>query len=392
MKIAILTDGIYPYVIGGMQKHSFYLARFLSELGAEVSLFHCVLKGNAVPDENQVKRDLEIENPSFRSYCEVFPEAGSMPGHYVKESYAYSASIFSKLESQLNDFDFIYAKGFSAWHLLEKRRKGLKTPPIGVKFHGYEMFQKPANFRMRLEQLLLRGPVKFNNKHADVVFSYGGHITPIVESIGVERSKIHEIPTGIESSWCIQQVKSTNERPRKFVFLGRYERRKGIEELNHVLEYLVGGQDFTMHFIGPIPENKRIKSSKIVYHGRVMEKEKIQQIMDQCDVLVTPSHSEGMPNVIMEGMARGLSVIATDVGAVCDQVDQLNGWLISPASTDQLKQAMLNAIEIDDGDLLAKKSASLNRISEKFTWEHVSRQTLSEIEKITGKGTAPGRS
>ena len=38
-------------------------------------------------------------------------------------------------------------------------------------------------------------------------------------------------------------------------------------------------------------------------------------ILDSADTLVLPSISEGMPNVILEAMSRGLSIIATDVGA-----------------------------------------------------------------------------
>lgn len=40
MTIALVTDGIYPYVIGGMQKHSFYLAKYLAKHGAKIQLYH----------------------------------------------------------------------------------------------------------------------------------------------------------------------------------------------------------------------------------------------------------------------------------------------------------------------------------------------------------------
>jgi glutamine synthetase type III len=52
-----------------------------------------------------------------------------------------------------------------------------------------------------LENSMLSGPVKWNNLHADVVFSYGGKITALIESLGVRRHKIMEIPTGIDPAW-----------------------------------------------------------------------------------------------------------------------------------------------------------------------------------------------
>ena len=40
MRVALITDGIYPYVIGGMQKHSFYIAKYLAKNRVYVDLFH----------------------------------------------------------------------------------------------------------------------------------------------------------------------------------------------------------------------------------------------------------------------------------------------------------------------------------------------------------------
>ena len=40
MRIALLTDGIFPYVIGGMQKHSFYLAKYFIKNKIYIDLYH----------------------------------------------------------------------------------------------------------------------------------------------------------------------------------------------------------------------------------------------------------------------------------------------------------------------------------------------------------------
>lgn len=382
MKIAILTDGIYPYVIGGMQKHSFYLSKFLALQGVSVTLVHCVPFADNIPTEEEVKEAMELpEEVDFESICLKLPKADWMPGHYLKESFAYSSSVFRSIKGRLDEFDFVYAKGFAAWKLLDAKKKGLACPPISVKFHGYEMFQPAPSFKVKLEHYMLRGPVKFNNQTADWVFSYGGRISPIIKSIGVDANKIIEIPTGIESNWCIDKPLNLTG-PRSILFIGRYERRKGVEELNTVLQDILDTHDFDMHFIGPIPPSKKIKSERVKYHGKVMEKEAIQEIMKSCDILVTPSHSEGMPNVIMEGMARGMAVIATDVGAVGLQVDEKNGWLIEPANISQLKQAMVDAIELDNDKLMLKRRFSVDKIKSKFTWEAVAKQTEDELNRI----------
>lgn len=382
MRIALLTDGINPYVIGGMQKHSAYLAKFLVERGVEVELFHCVPFGKRMIPEKEVKEKMELpQDAPLTAHCLQFPKADWLPGHYLKESYAYSGSIYNMIKDRLDDFDFIYVKGFAGWKLMERKKKGLVTPPVGVKFHGYEMLQKAPSFRVKMEHMLLRGPTKFNNLHADYVFSYGGRITPIVESIGVERDRIVEIPTGIAAYWCADAPEKI-EGPRSFLFVGRYERRKGIEELNASLLELAN-EDFTFHFIGPIPNDKRLKLDQITYHGKVMEERKIQKIMAQCEVLVTPSHSEGMPNVIMEGMARGLAVIATDVGAVAAQVGEENGWLLDSPAT--LTETLQKAINLDRDSLMIRRRASIDKVRNTFTWEKVAESTEKAITRLVDK-------
>lgn len=172
---------------------------------------------------------------------------------------------------------------------------------------------------------------------------------PVLNQIGFV-PKLPDLPEGV----------------RNFLFIGRFERRKGVQELNVILAELIHSERFHFHFIGPIPPSKRIKSDKITYHGQKSNKEELQEIMDQCQVLVTPSHSEGMPNVILEGMSRGLAVIATDVGAVEAMVDSSNGWLIPALDLEALRLSILEAIRIPQELLAQKQKTSIRKVKEQF--------------------------
>ena len=58
-------------------------------------------------------------------------------------------------------------------------------------------------------------------------------------------------------------------------------------------------------------------------------------------LLVLPSYMEGMPNALIEAMAAGLPVVATDVGAVTDVVsDGVNGLVVPPRNTGRLAEAL----------------------------------------------------
>lgn len=379
MKVALLTDGITPYVTGGMQRHSFNLCRALVSHGVYVDLYHC--------DPNKrgaASLDCFTEQERAFINAEVidFPSFGKMPGHYIRESYEYSRRISNKLFRKAEP-DFIYAKGFTAWELLHLKTKGKRLPPIGVNLHGYEMFQKLPGFRAKLEAaLFLRSPARFMVRHADYLFSYGGQITDVIRSLGVEDKRIVSIPGGIGQEWIADKVQPA-QVPVRLLFAGRAERRKGIHELNACIRQLLNTRSgkFTFSFLGPVPYSERIKGCQ--YYGELSDANEIRKVYREHDVLCVPSYSEGMPNVILEAMASGLAVLATDVGAVSAIVSNGNGWLIATPEQETLRLALEKIIDAPAAGISAMKQASREKVRNNFSWEKIGQQTLDFIRAAT---------
>lgn len=379
MRIALITDGIYPYVLGGMQKHSFYLAKYFAKYKIHVDLVHY---NDSQFDIDALELFSAEEKNYIRSIVIQFPQSPAFPGHYIYKSYRYSCLAYEAIKSNIDSYNFIYTKGFAGWKLISEKHKGkINCCPIGVKFHGYEMFQIAPEIKSKLQQLLLRPFVKQLSLQADIVFSYGGKITEIIQSIGVPKHRIKEIPSGVEKAFINYSISSHNESYRKFVFLGRAERRKGITELNAILKQLISENvSFQFEFIGPIPEEMKIEHPSIRYYGEIRDTAKIKAILSASDTLVCASWSEGFPNVILEGMACGLSIIATDVGAISAMVSSKNGWLIQPANQSELYKAM--RICINDINLSDKKQVSLQLMNTTFNWDIISQKTISLLKKF----------
>jgi glycosyltransferase involved in cell wall biosynthesis len=377
-RIALFTDGIFPYVIGGMQKHSYYLAKFLAKKKIHVDLYHMNPSDLKIDTQELFT---EEENEFIHSIIIPFPLLPGLPGHYIRASYLYSCSIY-------NDFlkrppvDFVYTKGFSGWKFIEEKKKkgSALSVPVGVNFHGYEMFQKAPSFMSWLKGVLfLKKPVEYITTNADCVFSYGGSITEIIKGLHVPDDRIIEVPTGIEKKWLNDNVEIRSGKTR-FVFVGRYERRKGIEELSAVLKGFHPLMEFEFHFVGNIPLNKRVNSNSIIYHGNITEASKMKELLRTCDILVCPSHSEGMPNVIMEAMASGLAVIATDVGAVREMVTSSIGFLIQPGSKRAILTALNDCLELEPTTLNQMKKEAVEKVRKKFLWEDIIDRTVYSID------------
>ena len=382
MKIALLCNGITPFVIGGMQKHSYNLAKSMVQVGVNVTLIHCVSADQKIPSEEEVNNALfgSEKDALVKSICFHFPSPGIVPGHYVRNSFKFSAEIYETIKDNLDDFDFVYAKGFSAWKLLKEKKKGKNCPPIGVKFHGYEMYQPPSSFKGLLKQLLLRGPVKWNNENADVVFSYGGKITTLIKT-HLKTKKIVDIPSGIDANW-INESEIQSDDLRKFVFVGRFEERKGIIELTESIKLIPENVSFHFNFVGPIPAEFQLNDSRVTYHGELKDEGAIRNILYGADVLVCPSFSEGMPNVILEGMASSCAVFATRVGAIEELVTDNCGVLIEKPSVEAIHEGLVHFINLSKEQLDEIKRNANHRVKNEFLWQKIAMRTKSSINAI----------
>lgn len=390
MKIAFLTDGIFPLDVGGMAKHSYYLVKALLDRGVRVDLYGAVDR----PDQFEAAplTDGPGAESSLRTHVLERIRSPSLPGHYPWDCYRTSRRIHRELAERA-DVDFVYAQGLTGWYSLREKPRERLGAPVGVHPHGLEMYQKAASPGAWLKNHYLRPFFRWNLRNADYVFSFGGKIGAIIRSLGVPDGRILRAKNGIEASWLDDRTSPSNgSEERSFVFVGRDERRKGIQELHQVIGQLHDeGIRCPFHFIGPIPERRRLDIPSLKYWGLIREEKKIQGILRRSDALVCPSYSEGMPTVILEAMASGLPVIATRVGAVDQLVTPENGWLIPPGEPDALRDSLLAALRAPREILDRMGRTSRSMVEREYRWSTVARDTVEAIESVLEGDGEPNR-
>lgn len=379
MRIALITDGIWPYVVGGMQKHSYFLCKYFAKKGIYVDLVH-FNKSNL--DITLLECFTPEEKKFIKSIIIDFPISAKFPGHYIYNSYQHSKLIYDQLKNQLTDYNFIYTKGFTGWYLINsKNSKHIKCCTIGVNFHGYEVLQPAPSIKVKIQQFLfLKKTIVQLSRKADVVFSYGGKITKLIQSVGIRSEKIIEMPSGVEFESIVNHVKPCHQTIR-FLFIGRYERRKGVEELNSAINSLIKQkQNFEFHFIGNIPVDKKINHAAVFYHGEMRDKTILFNEIQKNDVLICPSFSEGFPNVILEAMASGLAIAATQVGAVELLVDNKVGWIIKEPTSKEIEIVLNEIIQTNPALIDSKKQEALNKVKTHFNWDIIITKLIEKIQ------------
>ena len=102
------------------------------------------------------------------------------------------------------------------------------------------------------------------------------------------------------------------------------------------------------------------------------------------DVVVNPSLSEGLPNVVLEAQSLEVPVVATDVGGVAEILDGgKTGWLVSPGNPQALAGAIKEAIA-DRAKAADLALAGRRRIEEKFTFALQTERLMAVYDDAVG--------
>jgi glycosyltransferase involved in cell wall biosynthesis len=114
------------------------------------------------------------------------------------------------------------------------------------------------------------------------------------------------------------------------------------------------------------------------------------ELMRRAAVFVLPSHAEGLPVSLLEAMAAGCPVIATDVGGIPDVVaDGVNGLIVPLRDRDALALA-LHRLLVDRRLAARLGREARNTIARRYTVEQAL-ERLEQIYSALGVGRVPSR-
>ena len=184
-------------------------------------------------------------------------------------------------------------------------------------------------------------------------------------SWGIRRDRIEYIPNGVD--WQRFQdaaAAASGRRGREPIVLGTVaplRPEKNLPRLLRAFANLPATASTQLRIVGDGSERVRLESlaaslglgDRVKFEGH---SEAVEEHLSQFDVFVMSSDTEQMPNSLIQAMAAGLPVVATDVGDVASTVAPENAALIVPKDDQPGFVAALASI-IDNGELRRRLGA-----------------------------------
>ena len=191
-------------------------------------------------------------------------------------------------------------------------------------------------------------------RRAEVVIVLGGRdLEVLTQLLQVNRDRMIVLHNAVPDPVPDLNRRPVPGKPCHLLFLGYLSARKGVPDL---LRALASPTMKQMHWRatlaggGPIDEFRSLANDlgileKLSFPGW-LDEVGVSKLCADADVLVLPSHAEGLAMSVLEGLSQGLAVITTPVGAHSEVIEpEVSGILVPPGDVAALADALGRVIE-----------------------------------------------
>ncbi len=359
MRLACVYDVIHPYVIGGVQKRNWEIARRLARKGHEVTLFGMKhWEGNSI-----------TYNEGVRLWGVCPPQRLFQDGHRsIKEALSFACRVLRPLLREKYDIveaaNFPYFPCFAAeFHSLVRRSHLIITWHEVWGDYWYEYLGKKGALGKAVEGLVARLP------HRAIAVS--PHTKKGLERLG--RKEADVVPNGVD----ISTIENSAQWPKSndIIFVGRLTREKNVIQLIKALNILKeSGHNLSCLIVGDGPEKESLEreaaemgtAPHIRFLGRLVTDTEVYSYMKASRALVHPSIREGFSHVVLEANACGIPVVTVNhpLNAAQDLIIEGQNGLVCDLSGADMAQKILKVL--DNSSVWEKRCKELARA---YDWD-----------------------
>ena len=322
MKICMV--GHFPPHTGGVSSYTYLLSKQITKRGDEVYIL-------TYPHGKLMDKNLKYSKKDLNGI-----KIDTSPTLNIKglRGIVFTLTGIFKLLSMVKKYniDLIHAHYIMPPGLIAVIAGKITKTPVVLTIHGSDIF-------ILGRKSILKPVIKFVLRNSSQIFV-------VSEAVKKEVLKIENVEQKTKITWNAVDLERFNPKNKSLfkeelgleddkpiiLFVGNLVPQKGVKYLIKAKKYiktdsylLIVGSGPLLRELKAIVENEDLKD--VIFIG---SRDDVEMIMPQSDVVVLPSISESFGIVILEAMASGVPVVATNVGGIPEIVTNDVGIVVEP--------------------------------------------------------------
>jgi len=368
MKILTLNHE-FPPVGGGASPVAFELCSHLVKLGHKVDVVTMHYKNTSRFEK--INGFNIYRTPALRGktdICHPHELATYTPGAFFKTLNLAKTNKYDVIHCH-----FVVPGGILAWLI----SRLTKTPYI-ITSHGSDVpGHNPERFTVIHK--IIKPFWKFIADNASCITAPSRFLAQQIKTAGC-RTKLTVIPNGID----VERFNPNVEKKKKILLCSRILKFKGFQYFIEAVKELELDWDIDIIGDGPyLPELKQLAAdckTEINFRGWVDKNDpKFCELYNESAIFVSLSSAENFPIVLIDAMAAGCAVIASDIPAHKEILDE-TGVFVELENTSQIRDKLLYLINSRQE---REKLSRLNREKVKqFNWKSVTEKYIECYKSV----------
>jgi glycosyltransferase involved in cell wall biosynthesis len=243
----------------------------------------------------------------------------------------------------------------------------------------------PAGALLRVYKPLILAPVL--RKADRVVVFTEEQRSALSAKYRIDPERVVVIPNGVEDAFYYPDERVPQAKPR-LLFVGRLSNQKNLPLLLHALAGVSDRFETTIVGDGELEAQLKelsvgLNLQNVRFYGRA-DGDELRNLYRNADIFVLPSEREGMPLVLLEALAMGLPVVATDIPGTRDVIhDGVNGRLVALGDAAALREALFSVTS--SPETYRRMSEASRKFAHQYSWTAVG----DTFERLYGEVVKP---
>jgi glycosyltransferase involved in cell wall biosynthesis len=173
----------------------------------------------------------------------------------------------------------------------------------------------------------------------------------------------------------------------RILFVGRITPIKGIENLIESVAIIINkGYDVHARIVGPFEDlsykkelvdlSRKLNVLKYIDFVGELYEEHLKEEYSKCSVFVLPSFDESNPIVLLEAMAAGKIIVATNVGGIPYLIkNNINGFLVDYGDNQKMAETIIEVFKNKEN--YKKMEDAAKKTAEQYKWMNIVDKTYN---------------